>query len=42
MFNINEILEIKKNQILNESGLRIPEGIESFKILHHDDADGLD
>ena len=41
MISINELLEIKKNQILNESGIRIPSGVKNAKILHHDDFDGI-
>lgn len=41
MISINELLEVKKNQILNESGVRVPPGIKNAKILHHDDFDGV-
>lgn len=37
---IQEMLA-KEKYLLNESGIRIPENKESFKILHHDDADGV-
>lgn len=38
--NITQILESKKALLL-EAGVRIPDNIESFRILHHNDADGL-
>ena len=38
--NIQDFLKENK-ELLLEAGMRIPKGIESFKILHHDDADGL-
>lgn len=39
--NFKNILEDTKIELLTESGIRIPPGTQSFKILHHDDADGL-
>lgn len=36
-----EILNEEK-QLLLESGIRIPGNIKSFKIIHHDDADGIE
>jgi hypothetical protein len=44
--NISSILDEVKNLneeevLLLESGIRIPPGTKSFKILHHDDSDGL-
>lgn len=37
---INDVLN-EGESLLLESGMRIPENIESFKILHHDDPDGI-
>jgi len=37
--NINDILQ--EESLLLESGVRIPEGTKSVKILHHDDFDGV-
>ncbi len=37
----SDILEEAKEELLTEAGIRIPPGTEAFKILHHDDADGL-
>ena len=39
--DINNILESSKIELLTEAGIRIPAGTKAFKILHHDDADGL-
>lgn len=39
--DFTNILEEAKIELLTEAGIRIPPGTEAFKILHHDDADGL-
>jgi len=44
--NISSVLDEVKNlneedQLLLEAGIRIPPGTKSYKILHHDDADGI-
>jgi len=41
MKNFMSILNESKAEMINEAGIRLPPTAQSFKILHHDDADGL-